>query len=171
MAGRRTRSQSGSPATAKGKKSPQKALAEKVSKLRYTGKKRKAPVESATDEAEELSESEAEASDAYEEPRDVSEEQEDEALDSDALDEESDVDRKSKKRKRNSTSKKSPAKASTPTKKRKSNAEDDGDEFELEDGQELVGVVVQAPTTGRGTLHNPVLICVTSDDITSFTPS
>jgi hypothetical protein len=69
--------------------------------------------------------------------------------DSDALDDDSDDEEKTspKKRKR-ASSKKSPK---TRSPRKKSKTADDSEEFvEVEDGQEIVGVVVQAPKTGRG---------------------
>lgn len=97
------------------------------------------PVEDKDDECE----------DTYSEP---------ESLHSDTLDDNAQPS-KSTKRKRASSpiktkskSKKSPKKSS-PRKKRKTKGEDEEDdpeEIELEDGQEIVGVVVKAPTTGLG---------------------
>ncbi|EIW51975.1 uncharacterized protein TRAVEDRAFT_136292 [Trametes versicolor FP-101664 SS1] len=98
--------------------------------------------------------------DAYEDADDASEV---ESLDSDALDED-DVKPASRKRKRPAaTAKKAPAKnagkktspkkaGASPRKKRKSAKDEeaeDEDYLELEEGQEVVGVVVQAPKTGR----------------------
>ena len=92
---------------------------------------------------------EDECEDTYSEP---------ESLHSDTLDDDTLPD-KSVKRKRvsspsktKSKSKKSPKKANS-RKKRKTKDEDDEedpDDIELEDGQEIVGVVVKAPTTGLG---------------------
>ena len=70
-------------------------------------------------------------------------------MDSDALDD--DFDEKPKKRKRISprkSTKSSPAK-STPRKKRKPKADSEDDES-ADGDHEVVGEVVQAPTTGRG---------------------
>ncbi|KAI0634383.1 hypothetical protein C8Q77DRAFT_1111531 [Trametes polyzona] len=104
--------------------------------------------------------------DAYQDDGDASEV---ESLDSDALDDE-DLEASSRKRKRAtaSTKKTAPTKSlpqkrlgknssprksgATPRKKRKvtqSGEEDEEDDLELEEGQEIVGVVVQAPKTGR----------------------
>ncbi|KAI0772969.1 hypothetical protein BD413DRAFT_603800 [Trametes elegans] len=121
------------------------------------GKKRAATVEEDTAESDD-------DVDAYKDEKDASEV---ESLHSDALDED-DFDAPAsggKKRKRVSSSlKKSPAKktytrkapakkASTSTRKKRKTAKDsedaDEDDLELEDGQEVVGVVVQAPKTGR----------------------
>lgn len=97
-------------------------------------------------------------------------ESETESLHSDALDDEDDDDdaesrrRKNKqalKRKRGSVSspKKAPAKKAKPAspakkrkikKARKDEDEDEESDLELEEGQEIVGVVIQAPKTGRG---------------------
>lgn len=120
------------------------------------GRKRRAPTENSDGEEE----------DAYQDEHSVSEA---ESLDSDALDEDEDVKPTSRKRKRAAPAgKKSPAKTSknaspkkagaSARKKRKTKAEEteDEDDFELEEGQEVVGVVVQAPKTGRGGLHSPI---------------
>ncbi|KAJ7057160.1 hypothetical protein C8F01DRAFT_1211214 [Mycena amicta] len=72
--------------------------------------------------------------------RDTSSPSVDEYDDSDALDD-SDSEKKQKKRKRTER------KPRTPKKKRK--ADSDDDVIELQDGQEIVGIVVQAPKTGR----------------------
>lgn len=84
--------------------------------------------------------------DAYEDP--LSEEdddvEEDEAIDSDALDDEAN-DFKSRKRKRGSLTKKRVSLT-----KRKKVDEQDDDGSDLKEGQEVVGTVIQAPTTGRG---------------------
>jgi hypothetical protein len=78
--------------------------------------------------------------------------------DSDALDEEEDHKPKSsKKRKRGSdaTGTPSPTKAKAPKRKKRKVVDEDEDEDEDEDlkeGQEVVGVVVQAPKSGRGAL-------------------
>ncbi|KAI0942836.1 hypothetical protein AcW1_002611 [Taiwanofungus camphoratus] len=83
-------------------------------------------------------------------------EDEDEAsLHSDALDDEDDYGAGAK-RKRSSQSR-SPVKAkskaspkkSSPRKKRKTESEEDDDDLDLKEGQEVVGVVVQAPKTGQ----------------------
>ncbi|TCD60435.1 hypothetical protein EIP91_010066 [Steccherinum ochraceum] len=74
-----------------------------------------------------------------------------ESLHSDALDDDDDFDTSPKKRKRASGSLKKASKKSTSKKKRKTTEDDDEeeDDLELEDGQEIVGVVVKAPKTGR----------------------
>jgi len=99
-------------------------------------------------------------SDVYEEENDGEAEDDDVAsLHSDNLDD-SDFDSKSKKRKRGPVSS-SPRKKVTVAKpnggkkspaKKKSKKVDEDEEEDLEDGQEVVGVVVQAPKTGRGAL-------------------
>lgn len=66
--------------------------------------------------------------------------------DSDALDGSED-EAKMKKRKRVSSSQKKTTRS--PRKKQKA-SESEEDDFDLKDGQEIVGVVVQAPKTGRG---------------------
>ncbi|KAF9445660.1 hypothetical protein P691DRAFT_709932 [Macrolepiota fuliginosa MF-IS2] len=75
---------------------------------------------------------------------DVEESAEDQELDSDALDE-SDDHRKKKKKKRKMGSTSTSKRAKPRSKKQDS---EDEDEVELEDGQEVVGRVVTAPTTG-----------------------
>ena len=69
--------------------------------------------------------------------------------DSDALDEDSDTEVPKSGSKRKSSMKSSPKKTVSPHKKRKKDTEETEDEYELEEGQEIVGVVVQAPKTGR----------------------
>ncbi|PPQ69046.1 hypothetical protein CVT26_003755 [Gymnopilus dilepis] len=74
--------------------------------------------------------------------------------DSDALDEDSDSDTAAKQKRKGrasaSSSKASPKKAASPRKRKaKKDDEEDFDDLELADGQEIVGVVVQAPTKGR----------------------
>lgn len=98
-------------------------------------------------------------SDVYEEPEyDVK------SLDSDALDDDDDDENesigrsRSRKRKRVSPVKTSPKKA-TPRKKKKATVEDTDDaddDFDLKEGQEIVGTVVEAPKTGRGALSSVV---------------
>ncbi|KAH8102103.1 hypothetical protein BXZ70DRAFT_930303 [Cristinia sonorae] len=95
---------------------------------------------------------ENETDDAY-----VEEDSDVESLHSDALDEEEDsvALSKSQKRKRNSANaspRKAGSKKSSPRKKRKKAEDEDeqvSDSLELEEGQEIVGEVVQAPKTGR----------------------
>ena len=90
-----------------------------------------------------------------EEPSDV------ESINSDNLDDDLPPN-KSQRRKRGSTSsaKSSPKKKSTPRKKRKKVDEDEDaqSEFELDEGQEIVGKVIQAPKTGRGRFVMTVLV-------------
>ncbi|OJT04034.1 hypothetical protein TRAPUB_5270 [Trametes pubescens] len=137
------------PARATRSKATAKAPPAKDRAVPKNGRKRPAPTENSDGEEE----------DAYQDADDVSEA---ESLDSDALDEDSDVKAPSRKRKRAAPAgKKSPAKTSknaspkkagaSSRKKRKTKAEEteDEDDFELEEGQEVVGVVVQAPKTGR----------------------
>jgi hypothetical protein len=72
--------------------------------------------------------------------------------DSDALDNDSYDEEKASPKKRKRVSPKKPTKTRSPRKKSKT-ADDSEEEFvEVEDGQEVVGVVVQAPKTGRGEL-------------------
>lgn len=97
-------------------------------------------------------------------------ESETESLHSDALDDEDDDDDAESRRKKNkqalkrkrgsvSSPKKAPAKKAKPAspakkrkikKARKDEDEDEQSDLELEEGQEIVGVVIQAPKTGRG---------------------
>src|SRR6267154_6882181 len=70
------------------------------------------------------------------------------SMDSDALDDE--VIDKSRKRKRASPMKKTLSKKLSSKKKKKDASEESEDDFELKEGQEVVGTVVQAPKTGRG---------------------
>jgi hypothetical protein len=93
------------------------------------------------------------ASDAYSEQDD---EHDVKSLLSDALDDDSDVEAKKRvggKRKRVSNGKAPRAKGSSPRKRHKNAAGDEDDEgevYELKEGQQVVGKVVQAPKTGRG---------------------
>jgi hypothetical protein len=89
--------------------------------------------------------------DAFESP--VSDQDSDEvkALNSDNLDDdEDDSPQKPKQSKRSSTKKKRKV---PPKKRQRKNDSDD----ELEDGQEVVGAIVTAPTTGRGTVAQILL--------------
>src|SRR5882672_2902617 len=72
-----------------------------------------------------------------------------EALDSDALD---DDEASTRKIKRFPNKKPSPRKAPPRKRKRKADSED-GDPSALEDGQEVVGTIVRASTSGRGVLR------------------
>jgi hypothetical protein len=90
------------------------------------------------------------ASDAYQE-----EDDDVKSLHSDALDDDSDQGTKThgKKRKRASPVKSRRAKASSPRKKHKnadSDEDEEGEDYDLKEGQQVVGRVVQAPKTGRG---------------------
>lgn len=81
--------------------------------------------------------------------RDTDDESENE-YNSDALDDSDDEAKNPKKRKRKTETTK---KIRSP--KKKKTADTDEEEFELEDGQEIVGVVVKAPTTGLGASTEP----------------
>ncbi|GJE93436.1 CDC45 and DUF2461 domain-containing protein [Phanerochaete sordida] len=141
MAARSTRSSAASngakPATAqksKGKAAP-------AAKKAGAGSRRK--------REETPEESEDAQSDAYvDDGDDVSDA---ESINSDNLDEEHEEKPAKRKRGSGANARSSPKKASSPRKKRKKADEDEDDEFdiELEDGQEVVGRVVQAPKTGR----------------------
>ncbi|KAI0767524.1 hypothetical protein C8Q74DRAFT_1334899 [Fomes fomentarius] len=123
--------------------------------------------EPAEDEDESAVEGDAEANGGDGEDGEDASESETESLHSDALDDEDDDEAESRgkknkkdlKRKRGSVSspKKAPAKKAkaSPAKKRKikkarkDEDEDEESDLELEEGQEIVGVVIQAPKTGR----------------------
>lgn len=93
--------------------------------------------------------------DAFESPVYDQDSDEVKALDSDNLDDDEDVSpRRSKESKRSSTKKK-PISRKAPSKKRQ--RKNDSDD-ELEDGQEVVGTIVTAPTTGRGTVVQILLL-------------
>ena len=107
--------------------------------------------------SEDGTEPEDAASEAYLEEDDDFDEK---SLHSDALDEDSDVElrppRVSGKRKRQTPVKPRAAKGRTPSKRRKSAHSDEDEEEEdtdLKEGQEIVGRVVEAPKTGRGTWY------------------
>lgn len=143
---------------------PARATRSKAKPLADGKKKRHVPADNVEHDEESGREDDIHE-DAYEDADDASEV---ESLDSDALDED-DVKPASRKRKRPAaTAKKAPAKnagkktspkkaGALPRKKRKSAKDEeaeDEDYLELEEGQEVVGVVVQAPKTGRGTLRS-----------------
>jgi len=93
------------------------------------------------------------ADDTYQEEDD---EDDVKSLHSDALDDDSDqeTEKHARKRKRASPVKSHRAKASSPRKRRKNAASDEDEEgegYDLKEGQQIVGKVVQAPKTGRGT--------------------
>lgn len=128
-----------------------------ASKTKAIPRNRKAkPSTSDTDDPEEVQDKAESESDAY---REDSGEDDVVSLHSDNLDEDEDEVPKPKKRKRAPTATsrpKSGAKRSSrtsPAKKKRKTAGEESDgpeEIELEDGQEIVGVVVQAPKSGRG---------------------
>ena len=104
-----------------------------------------------------------EADDNEEPESDVSRESSDEedniSLHSDALDDDTPPPKPKKRKRALSTSvsrsksdgNRSPRKSAVKKKRKVSGEDSDGpEEIELEDGQEIVGVVVQAPKTGRG---------------------
>ncbi|THG95263.1 hypothetical protein EW026_g6360 [Hermanssonia centrifuga] len=78
-----------------------------------------------------------------------------ESLHSDALDDEDEPVENARKRKRGShpsakAKTKSSSSKKSPRKKRKTDEDEDAElDFDLEDGQEVVGAIVRAPTTGR----------------------
>lgn len=99
------------------------------------------------------SDQESGETDAYEEPASEEDVESAKEYDSDALDEDSDQGA-SRKRKRGVPAKPTPKRSrASPRKKSKRGAPNGDDEAEslyLEEGQEVAGVVVQAPKTGRG---------------------
>ncbi|KAL4244933.1 Conserved hypothetical protein CHP02453 [Abortiporus biennis] len=147
-----------------------------VSKAKSQAKKNlKRAREEKEEEETEAENPEGEDPDAYDDHADEEEEDDDdESLDSDALDEEDDVRVTAKRGKKRSNAKTGPsnskpsstrkptstAKGSLPAKKKRKtnskakgkqseNEDDDEDILELEEGQEIVGAVIQAPKTGR----------------------
>ena len=104
----------------------------------------------------EVSESENAANDAASDAYQATDDADDmKSLHSDALDDDSDLDAKKLGRKRGRVLQvKSPrAKGSSPRKRRKNAASDEDEEsygYDLKEGQEVVGRVVQAPKTGQG---------------------
>ena len=104
----------------------------------------------------EVSESENAADDAASDAYHATDDEDDmESLHSDALDDDSDLDAKKLggRRKRVSQVKSPRAKGSSPRKRRKNAASDEDEEsygYDLKEGQEVVGRVVQAPKTGQG---------------------
>ena len=129
----------------------------KASKAKAIPRNRKAKLSSSgTDDPEEVRDKAESGSDAY---REDSDEDDVVSLHSDNLDGDEDEVPKPKKRKRAPTStsrpksgvKRSPRTSPAKKKRKAAGEEDDGpEEIELEDGQEIVGVVVQAPKSGRG---------------------
>ena len=123
-------------------------------KQRVNGQKRGA--ETAVSESEDADDA---ASDVYQEEDD---EDDVKSLHSDALDDDSDLETKkpSGKRKRASQVKQPRAKASSPRKRRKNAASDEDEEdegYDLKEGQQVVGRIVQAPKTGRGQCYSYIL--------------
>ena len=108
---------------------------------------------------EDVNEPSDDSGDVYEGPisagQDEDEDDDAKSMDSDALDDDDDDDDelmgRSRKRKRASPAKKRSPRTKSPRKKRRDNNDESEDDFELKDGQEVVGTVVQAPKTGRGT--------------------
>ena len=116
-------------------------------KRRANGRKR--VVETALSESEDADDV---TSDAYSEQDD---EHDVKSLHSDALDDDSDLETKKRgggKRKRVSHGKTTRANGTSPRKRIKNVAsdEDEGEVYELKEGQQVVGKVVQAPKTGHG---------------------
>lgn len=130
-------------------KSPAKSIKALKSKPRRKGKA--ASEEEDEDHLDVAESSSDDGHDAYEdqalEGEDQDEDEDVKSLDSDALDDDEIID-KSRKRKRVSTAKKS-SKAKSSKKKKKDIVDESEDDFEVKEGQEVVGTVVQAPKTGR----------------------
>ncbi|EED77629.1 predicted protein [Postia placenta Mad-698-R] len=138
---------------ARAKRTPTKAKKVPARKAASSGRIRgRAAAVHRDEEDEERSGSEGDRSD--EDVYRSEDEEEVESLDSDALDEESDGGAKGpKKRKRAApgSKKASPRKASLRKKrKRADESDEDDDDLDLKEGQEVVGIVVKAPTTGWG---------------------
>lgn len=125
-------------------------------------KKAASPDDHDSDEVERTLEVTDEQSDAYEDSeKDGGRDSDDADLDSDALDDDNRLPVGKNKRKRASTGgvrgSKSPAKTTSPRKaspKKSIKKKGDESDDDLEDGQEVVGVVVQAPKSGRGALFS-----------------
>ena len=138
-------------------------------KRRANGRKR--VVETALSEPEDTDDA---TSDAY---SDQDDEHDVKSLHSDALDDDSDPETKKRgggKRKRVSHGKTTGANGSSPRKKHKNAAsdEDEGEVYELKEGQQVVGKVVQAPKTGRGQCcFYPPVYCDHSELIDRGSPS
>jgi hypothetical protein len=113
--------------------------------MRVNGRKRVA--KTAASESEDAADDAV--SDAYQETDD---EDDVESLHSDALDDDSDLDTKKLggKRKRAPHAKSPRGKGSSPRKKRKNAEDEEGEAYDLKEGQQIVGKVVQAPKTGHG---------------------
>ena len=140
-------------------------------KKRANGRKR--VVEPAFSEPEDADDA---TSDAYSEQDD---EHDVKSLHSDALDDDSDLETKKRgggKRKRVSQGKTPRAKVGSPRKRHKNAASDEDEEdepYELKEGQQVVGKVVQAPKTGHGqrSFYSPVLYYDHSELIYRRSPS
>lgn len=136
------------------------ATPSRKSKSQAASRSKVKPSSSESDDREEDEGDKAEPeSDAY---REESDEDDVVSLHSDDLDDDEDVVPEPQKRKRAPSSgsrsksgvkRSSPLKKSLGKKKRKvvpGDESEGGEEIELEEGQEIVGVVIQAPKTGRG---------------------
>jgi hypothetical protein len=136
-------------------------------KQRVNGQKRVA--ETAVSESEDTDDAASDADQEKDYEDDVK------SLHSDALDDDSDLETKklAGKRKRASHVKTPRAKGSSPRKRRKNavNYEDEeGEDYDLKEGQQVVGRVVQAPTTGRGQCCSYVLRRPGGTDLTPQFP-
>lgn len=139
------------PSTRNKKETPLKRSSmQNSSTPKKRAKGRKRAVEKILSEPEDADDA---TSDAYPEQDD---EHDVKSLLSDALDDDSDLGTNKRgggKRKRDSNGKTPRAKGSSPRKRHKNAASDEDEEdevYELKEGQEVVGKVVQAPKTGRG---------------------
>jgi hypothetical protein len=117
-----------------------------------TNRQKRAPPTPPSEDGQAVSGPE-DASDTYQEENEDDDDVK--SLHSDALDDDSDQETRKtvKKRKRVSPIKPRRAKASSPRKKRKnanSDEDEEGEGYDLKEGQQVVGRVVQAPKTGRG---------------------
>jgi hypothetical protein len=141
-------------ARSKTSQSPKKSVTNRPTKGSKSKRQQKGEAASPGVEEDDLDFNESssdDAGDVYTESASAKEDEDDVmSMDSDALDDDESTD-KSRKRKRVSPAKKASSKKSSPRKKKKDNDDESGDDFGLKEGQEVVGVVVQAPKTGRGT--------------------
>lgn len=138
------------PSTRSKKNAVKRPSKQNSSTPKKRAKGRKRVVETALSEPEDADDA---TSDAYSEQDD---EHDVKSLHSDALDDDSDLETKNHvggKRKRVSQGKAPRAKVSSPRKRHKNVASDEdeeGESFDLKEGQQVVGKIVQAPKTGHG---------------------
>ncbi|KAG6808765.1 hypothetical protein H0H93_016504, partial [Arthromyces matolae] len=149
-------------------KAPRKSTRSSTKAESTSSNKKKTTTAKARPEANKSqSSSEDERDEDYEEledVQDVNESEDENGYDSDAIDEDEFVVGTKRKRGASGSPRKKARTSMSPKKKiKKQTTRSEGNEvvedsLELEDGQEVVGVVVQAPTTGQGAfkLHEPV---------------